>query len=237
MLGPLAGGRAGSNFGSGRGGFGVGWARGRAGLLHAGSGRAGSGSGRARVGPGFGPPKLPEAQKPQSRELPNNPETHRKRSRNLTQSYSRLEPVYSPFHSPFYSPIHSCQHLATPVLEKKRKIIFNFRSIHAPNASRSGLGYRMGYRMGYIRALMGYGMVCEVAFQRVCLEETALGGRAGASGRVRLRAGSDGPGRGRAGLGSGRVGPGQASVGLGWVKLRVGSILCLAHTVPRSPIK
>ena len=75
----------------------------------------------------------------------------------------------------------------------------------------------MGYRMGYIRALMGYGMVCEAAFQRVCLEEAALGGRAG------LRAGSDGPGRGRAGLGSGRVGPGQASVELGWVKLRVGS--------------
>ena len=33
--------------------------------------------------------------------------------------------------------------------------------------------------MGYIRALMGYRRVCEVAFQRVRLEEAALGGRAG----------------------------------------------------------
>ncbi len=69
------------------------------------------------------------------------------------------------------------------------------------------------------------------------LAPARLGGSGGASGRVGLRAGSDGPGRGRAGLGFGRVEPGQVSVGLGWVKLRVGSILCLAHTVPRSPIK
>ena len=75
------------------------------------------------------------------------------------------------------------------------------------------MGYRMGYRMGYIRALMGYGMVCEVAFQRVCLEEAALGGRAG------LRAGSGfGPGRmGRVG-----VGPGSGPAGSGRAKLRSG---------------
>ena len=60
---------------------------------------------------------------------------------------------------------------------------------------------------------MGYGMVCEVAFQRVCLEEAALGGRAG------LRAGSGfGPGRmGRVG-----VGPGSGPAGSGRAKLRSG---------------
>ena len=81
----------------------------------------------------------------------------------------------------------------------------------------------MGYRMGYIRALMGYRRVCEVAFQRVRLEEAALGGRAGfrvdsGLGRVGWAGRRGGSSRGRAGLGSG-----QASVGLVWVKLRVGT--------------
>ena len=62
-----------------------------------------------------------------------------------------------------------------------------------------GMGHRMGHRMGHIRALMGHRMVCEVAFQRVCLEEAALGGRAG------LRVGP-GFGPGRMGRASGRVG-------------------------------
>ena len=102
-----------------------------------------------------------------------------------TPSYSPLEPVYSPFHSPFYSPMHSCQHLATSVLKKKKENIYHFnsKSIDAPNAGRSALGYRMGhrmgYRMGYMRALMGYRRVCEVAFQQVRFENAALRGRAG----------------------------------------------------------
>ena len=123
--------------------------------------------------------------------------------------------------------MHSCQHLATSVLKKEKIYYFNSKSIDAPNAGRSALGYRMGhrmgYRMGYIRALMGYRRVCEVAFQRVRFEEAALGGRAGfrvdsGLGRVGWAGRRGGSSRGRAGLGSG-----QASVGLVWVKLRVGS--------------
>ena len=79
----------------------------------------------------------------------------------------------------------------------------------------------MGYRMGYIRALLGYGMVCGVAFQRVCLEEAASGGRAG------LRAGSGfGPGRmGRVGVGpgSGPAGSGRAKLRPGWAGPNFGS--------------
>ncbi len=68
--------------------------------------------------------------------------------------------------------------------------------------------------MGYVQALMGYGMLCEVAFRRACLEEAALRGWAG------LRVGSDfGPGRmGRVG-----VGPGSGPAGSGRSKLRLGA--------------
>ncbi len=72
--------------------------------------------------------------------------------------------------------------------------------------------------MGYIRALMGYRTVCEVAFQRVRLEEVALGGRAGfrvdsALGRIGCAGDRLGSGRGRVGPGSGRVGPGCGRAG------------------------
>ena len=80
--------------GSGTGWLGVGPGSGRAGLLQVGSGRVGSGSGRARAWPGFGPPKLPEAQKPHPRNLPNSPVTHRKlSSRSIIVSCFPINPV------------------------------------------------------------------------------------------------------------------------------------------------
>ena len=78
--------------------------------------------------------------------------------------------------------------------------------------------------MGYIRALMGYGMVCEVAFQRVCLEEAALGGRAGSRfGPGRMGRVGVGPGSGPAGSGRAKLRSGWAGSNFGWVGVGSGS--------------
>ena len=72
---------------------------------------------------------------------------------------------------------------------------------------------------------MGYRRVCEVAFQRVRLEEAALGGRAGFrvdSGLGRVGCAGHRVGSGRAGLGSGRAGL-WAGRGVGSGRVGVGS--------------